>query len=450
MDVTDTIVAMATPRGKSAIGIVRLTGPEARRLAEGLLGAGKTPEHGRLVRRVVRDPATGEALDEGMVAAFYAPDSYTGDDLVEFHLHGSPVLLGEVLDLLLRAGARIAAPGEFTLRAFVNGKKDLSQAEAVHELVEARSVKGLKLAAGQVLGRVSDEINRISDELLAVAAALEAELDFPDDIEDMGDDELRQAVEGIARQLEALAASYDRAMTWREGFRVVLVGTPNVGKSSLFNALLGRERSIVTREAGTTRDFIEEFMPRSQAPVLLVDTAGIRPADCAAETAGVGLTRENVEAADLVLLLADQARPWQAADEELAQWTASLPGVVVGTKADLSVGRQPEGAPAPDLTVSTVTGQGVEPLRRLLSMTAEQRVSLDPGEVLVTSKRQLDAIVACNRTLVEALDALSSAPRDIVSSVVRRGLQSLGEVTGKGAVTDQVLEEIFSNFCIGK
>jgi tRNA modification GTPase len=450
MDATDTICAIATARGPGAIGIVRLSGPRAREYASALLGDANLPTHGKLQRRVIRNPATGEPLDEGMVVLFEGPNSYTGDDLVELQLHGSQVLLAEVVDQLLAQGARMAAPGEFTMRAFLNGKMDLSQAEAVHDLVDARSVKGLKLAAGQVLGRVREEIEAISEGLLQVAAALEAELDFPDDVEDMDDAQLDLALEKVSDRLQALIDSYDRTITWKEGFRVVLAGTPNAGKSSLFNALLGRKRAIVSREAGTTRDYIEEFMPRCEVPVLLVDTAGVRDTDSEAESAGVGLTKLNLAEAHLVVLLVDLSRPWETEDRGLAEATAGAARVVVGTKADLAVTPSPEGAPAIDLAVSVVTGDSVQQLHRLLTMTAEQGAQVDTAQVLVTSRRQLDAIVACKRALSEARHALKTTPRDIVSSVVRRGLHRLGEVTGQAPVTEQIMEEIFSNFCIGK
>ena len=448
MNLTDTIVALSTPPGKGAIAVVRLSGPGAAAAVEGLLKPGRVPKPGRLERRVIADPETGEPLDDAMVVFFAGPASYTGDDVVELHLHGSPLLVSVVLELLAARDARLAKPGEFTLRAFANGKKDLTQAEAICDLVDARSVPGLKVAAGQVLGGVGETIRELAERLLDVIATMEAELDFPEDIPETPSGRLGESLSGIRDRLQRLADSFDRAVHWKEGYRVALTGSPNVGKSSLFNALLGRERAIVTQEAGTTRDFLEEFLPSTSTPVLLVDTAGIRDSVSQAEKAGVEHSIQQLESADLVCLLKDPSREWNEEDETLDRLSRDVPRLILGAKCDLATVAL--GGPETDLSVSSKTGQGLAELESKLATLAEAAADISGFEVLLTSRRQKDAVLLACRALTGVLGELKDTPRDILASAARQGLESLNEITGTGPVTDQILDRIFNTFCIGK
>ena len=450
MDLTDTIVALSTPPGKGAIAVVRLSGPGAAAAAEGLLKPGRVPGPGRLERRVVVDPETGEPLDDAMVAFFAGPASYTGDDVVELHLHGSPLLVSVVLEFLASRDARLARPGEFTLRAFANGKKDLTQAEAVGDLVDARSVPGLKVAAGQVLGGVGETIRELAERLLDVIATMEAELDFPEDIPETPSGRLGQSLSGIRDRLQKLADSFDRAVHWKEGYRVALMGSPNTGKSSLFNALLGRERAIVTEEAGTTRDFLEDFLPGASPPVLLVDTAGIRDSVSPAEKAGVEHSIQQLESADLVCLLKDPTREWDEEDEALDRLSLGKPRLVLAARCDLARAAESGGGPEPSLAVSSITGEGLAELKAMLVASAEAAADISGFEVLLTSRRQKDAVLLACRVLTGVLGELKDTPRDILASAARQGLESLNEITGTGPVTDQILDRIFNTFCIGK
>jgi len=387
----DTIVAAATPPGKGAVGIVRLSGERAFELAGRILKPARLPAPGRLARRVVLDPELQRPLDEAMVVRFVHPRSYTGEDVVEFHLHGNPLLLALVQRHLCLLGARLAFPGEFTLRAFLHGRKDLAQAESVADLVEARSSAAILAAASGLLGDVGRAMERLARHMLELLARLEAEIDFPEDVPEMPDETLGILLRDLVGELEALLASHDRAAVLKHGFRVVLTGPPNVGKSTLFNALLRRNRAIVSQEPGTTRDFLEEFLdmtradpvlvgdpstplssrgpvldsegqapqartrrerppsgpveggpggapsphgpsrhiPVPEVPVLLVDTAGLRETDGDAERKGVERTLWQLEQADLVLLLHE---PGEAEDVQLP---ADKEGNVVPIKAPI-------------------------------------------------------------------------------------------------------------------
>jgi len=494
-ELADTIVAAATPPGRGAVGIVRLSGERAFDLARRLIQPARLPSPGRLARRVVRDPATGQALDEALVVRFVRPKSYTGEDLVELHLHGNPLLLATVQRLLCDLGARTARPGELTLRAFLNGRKDLAQAEAVADLIDARSTAALGAAANGLLGDVGRTIGALADRLLDLLARLEAEIDFPEDVPEMPAEDLDSALAGLAEELASLSASYDRARLLKNGFRVVLAGPPNVGKSSLFNALLGRERAIVSQEPGTTRDYLEEFLPshapadptqvwcpstslgagppasphgpldpqrnelrgdvpQPDVPVVLVDTAGLRETDGHAEGKGIERTLGQIRDADLVLLLHEPGDLPDGIGELPAAGTgpvARAPVWHVMTKADLAGGsadgpRERSGAYA----VSTVTGTGVGELAEVLRTEAAGSLRYGPTTVLLASERQREAAAGAARTLEECRKGLPALPRDIAASLIRQALQHVHEVTGRGPVQEGVLDHIFSRFCIGK
>jgi tRNA modification GTPase len=553
----DTIAALATPVGKGAIGVIRISGPDARRIAAAFLGRPGLPPHGRLERAIFVEPDTaaslrprpGQAillrpsgyegridhppshdasaglrrpssiksdrrstrrcLDEGMLVCFQAPRSYTGEDLVEMHLHGSPLLLSRVLSLLTEQGARLARPGEFTLRAFLNGKRDLVQAEAANDLVNAPSPEAASMAASRLLASSSAQISALADRLLDLQARLDSELDFPDDVTAMPEPALREELTALHLALDSAAASFERYRIWKEGFRVVIAGAPNVGKSSLFNALLGRNRAIVTAEAGTTRDTLEEMMPDSPVPVLLVDTAGVRQSASPAESAGVARAAEQIEQARLVLLLLDSTRSPGPEDElamqrakgkgRSAQWSvrdgsvtsqpwppdsverasgqppsdltdcrSTRPCLLVATKADLPPGTTqrstrpcplvatkadlPSGAaqqPA-DLAVSSVTMEGVETLRRRIVEFAMAEGDLGDFELVVTTERQRDGIVRAAQAVRRGVDEVGRLPRDILASMLREALAALNDLLGKGPLNEQVLDRIFSTFCIGK
>ncbi len=460
-NLADTIVAAATPPGRGAVGIVRVSGEQAFELAQALIAPARLPAAGRLVRRVVRNPETGRPVDEALLVRFVHPNSYTGEDVVEFHLHGNPLLMATVQHMLCDLGARPASPGELTLRAFLNGRKDLAQAEAVSDLVDARSVAALHAAASGLLGDVGRVIEGLAAQLLDLLARLEAEIDFPEDVPEMPRSELNSMLSGLSSDLAGLAASYERARLLKNGFRVVLAGPPNVGKSSLFNALLGRQRAIVSEEPGTTRDYLEEFLPSSRAvpllevPVLLVDTAGLHEAGGQAERSGIERTLDQVSEADLVLLLHEEGgipEGGYRAAGTLAGTESAAPVWHVTTKIDRET-TPAAGALAPLLPVfriSARTGQGLAELAVAMREEAHRRMADGSAAVLLASERQREAAAVAARTLEDCRHQLDSLPADVLASLLRQALQHIHEVTGKGPVQEKILDHIFSHFCIGK
>lgn len=444
---TDTIVAPATPSGRGAIHVLRLSGPEATTVLRPFLAGLDLPAPGRHGLRSLVDPATGQPLDQALVLTFQAPRSLTGEDVVELHLHGSPLLRQELLTLLTRAGVRLAEPGEFTLRAFLNGKQDLTRAEAVHDLIEARSPQALRLAARQLHGGLAKAIATLLDELLDTATRLEAELDFPDDVEPVPQEEL---VEALDRHVEALAlqgASLDAGRLWREGFRVVLVGPPNAGKSALFNALLGEDRAIVTAEAGTTRDYLEEPLPNCSLPIVLVDTAGLHDATSESEQAGVTRSLRQADAASLLLILEDTSCPETAGVQSLPENLRERPCWTVATKADLPRRRE---CPADILALSVVSGEGLAELRQGLEERAATALGETPPTGALTNLRQQDAVLQALQVVRRVRGEVATLPRDILATELRTALTHLADVSGQRAVSSLILDRIFGRFCIGK
>lgn len=443
-DEVSTIYGVMTPMARAALAAIRLSGPSSVDILHKLTRS-DPPGPGMLRPRKLYDPETGELLDEAMAVYFAAPNTYTGEDVVELHLHGNPVLVQHVVACLPQLGARLAQPGEFTLRAFLNGKKDLAQAEAVHDLVEARTVSAVALAARGVSGQLSSRLQEIRLQLFDLLVQLEAEIDFPEDVAPTSAQQIRDSIDEALARCEDLSQGYRRARLLKEGFKVVLAGPPNVGKSSLFNALLGRERAIVTDEAGTTRDFLEEYLPETTLPILLVDTAGLRETQSAAESLGVQRSHKQISDANLVLCL------WNP----LAQPMPELDGVtrqrLVVTHADV-----PEVAPLLKsvsccwAAVSGRTGQGVVDLRQLLLEEARREMLGDTETLaLVANARQAESLQRAMAELEEARQQCGVLPVDILASLVRKAWDQLGHMTGEN-LSEQVLNTIFSKFCIGK
>jgi len=465
----DTIAAIATPPGMGGIGIIRVSGPEAFTLVEaifrrpGMNGQRKSlpPSH-QLTYGQIIVPESGEVLDEALVAFMRAPHTYTREDVVEINCHGSPLLLQRVLELVLAHGARQANPGEMTLRAFLNGRIDLAQAEAVMDLIQARTDSALRLAARQLQGQVSTEIQHARAAVLGVLAQIEASIDFPEEevpTPTMAD--LEPEIAAARAQVGALLASADRGRIYRDGVSVVIVGRPNVGKSSLLNALLRTDRAIVTPFAGTTRDTIEELANIRGIPVRLTDTAGITETSDPVEAIGIQRSRQAIAAGDLVLLMCDGSEPFTSADaaicDELAAQgygVASRPLITVVNKSDLPAmlevniltNRWPA---APLVHTSLLTGAGLDMLEeQIVTLTAGGELTAET--VLVTSARHRAALCrawdhlgAASATLAQGL------PLDFVAIDLHAAVDTLGEITGETA-SEELLETIFHKFCIGK
>lgn len=452
----DTIVAIATPHGKGGLGVVRISGAEALAIAGRLLALPPLqPGQVRLARFCDHDSAT---LDEVLVTWFRAPRSYTAEDVVEISAHGSPVLLAELVERALEAGARLAEPGEFTRRAFLHGRIDLTQAEAVRDLIDAQTLFQARTAARQLGGSMARRLQPLKDRLKELIALMEAGIDFADDdVSYLEYDQILDRISELATALARMIEGFRQGRTIREGLVLAIVGRPNVGKSSLFNRLLQTDRAIVTAVAGTTRDLVSESWSLDGIPLRLVDTAGIREATEEAEQIGIRKSWEAVADADLVLAVLDGSTAPQEEDRSLLRHAAEIPGVeLVLNKSDLPAASPAEwklviekllpGRTA--LPVSAVTGAGIDELRHAL----RQRALPDMGHSseYVTNIRHAEHLRRCREALIRAgAGAESMIPHEVLMVDLYEALTELDAITGQTTVED-ILGLIFSTFCIGK
>lgn len=429
--------------------MVRLAGPEAIAIASAMLrlAGGRKLEAGRALFGELVEPATGERIDEVVATFFAKPHSYTTDDVVEISCHGAPVVLRHVVELALTAGARLAEPGEFTMRAFLNGRLDLTQAEAVRDLIESQTLYQAKVAAQQLDGALSHRIQPIKQQLVELISVLEAGIDFAeDDISVMAAEEILARTAAIREPLATLAASFAYGKVVQEGLTLAIVGRPNVGKSSLFNRLVERERAIVTSTPGTTRDLVSETVAIGGIPVRLVDTAGIRHALDEAENIGIRKSMEALADADLVLVVMDATLATDDVDRELLAQIAGRSAVVVENKCDLARGN----STLAQVRTSATTGEGIAELRAeiLKHVAGDSGAQQESG--FLTNVRQQDAVGKS----VMALDAASAAvgmktPHEMVLLDLYGALRAMDELTG-ATTADDILNLIFSTFCIGK
>ena len=447
----DTICALATPPGTGGVGVIRVSGEAAFAIVD---RATWRPNHtpcagwaGYTLHRADIVHPTGEIIDGVLLAVFHAPRSYTGEDVVEISAHGGPVPLGQILVRLMQCGARMARPGEFTQRAFLNGKMDLAQAEAVGDLIAAKTEQAYRLARRQSEGRLSRAVSEVREIALGVLARIEASIDFPEDVGELDTDACRAELFEADKQVGALLATADGGILYREGLKVVLAGRPNVGKSSLLNALLRINRAIVTPVPGTTRDVIEETLNLRGLPLRAVDTAGLRETGDEVELIGVARTRDSLADADIVLLILDAAAGETEEDQALRGELGDRPYILVWNKWDLMPGQDP---PTEGVVVSAATGWNLVALEdALVEMALGDRAPETEG-TFVTHARHKQALQAAQLHLAEAQKTLEAAlPADFVSVDVRGALNALGEITGETA-TEDVISEIFSRFCIGK
>jgi tRNA modification GTPase len=432
----DTIAAIATPAGRGGIGVVRLSGPRAPAIARSILG--RLPEPRHATHAIFRD-ARGEALDEGIALYFPEPHSYTGEPVLELQGHGGPVVMHALLAACVDAGARLAEPGEFTRRAFLEGKLDLAQAEAVADLIDAASREAARSALRSLSGEFSTALAALQSQLTDLRALTEAMLDFPEEEVDALHREDAAARLGTVRAaLENVIAKSRQGSLLRSGVHVVLAGRPNVGKSSLLNRLAGDERAIVTPVAGTTRDALREPIQIEGVPLVLVDTAGLRSSTDIVERIGIERTRRELERADAVIAVFEAPR----GKEEIENLPAGIPVIDVYNKTDLAPGFA---APVGALAVSAKTGQGIEPLRRTILQAAGWSSSGEP--VFLARERHLRALAQARGHLDAA--ARESRRWEFFAEELRLAHAALGSITGEFSA-DDLLGEIFARFCIGK
>jgi tRNA modification GTPase len=462
----DTIVAIATPPGCGGIGVVRLSGERAVKIASGLVRLGKQPpETQRSSLGTAVDPQTGKILDEVVVTCYREPHSYTGEDVVEISCHGAPVILGYLVECCLERGARAAEPGEFTMRAFLNGRIDLTQAEAVRDLIEARTLYQARVAATQLEGALSARLKPCKQALVELIALLEAGIDFADDdVEVIGWAEILKRLDVVSSHLGKLAEGFGYGRIVREGLSLSIVGRPNVGKSSLFNRLLNMDRAIVTPIPGTTRDLVTETASLGGIPLRLVDTAGIRQASDDVEKMGVERSHQAMADSDLRLLVVDSSQDWTEEDSELLRKTRRLGAMLVAAnKADLEPrtprarieqfiqAEEGEGAPPLEIvTTSALTGAGFEELREKILQAVAAGENLGSEGELVTNLRHQQLLKAS----IAALDRCRRAAdlqvhHEMLLLDLYDALRQLDTLTGTTDVED-ILGMIFSKFCIGK
>lgn len=454
----DTIVAIATPPGRGGIGVVRISGPDAARVALGILDRREplAPRHATLARVIGPSPDAERApvrpIDQVIATYFPAPQSYTGDDVVEISAHGSPVLLRAIVCAAMRAGARLAQPGEFTLRAFLRGRIDLVQAEAVADLINAATPLQARVAFDQLEGTLTSRIAEIDASLFDLVARLEASLDFPEEGYHFADAAaVAEALGDVDRHLTELLAGARRGRLIREGLKIVVLGRTNVGKSTFFNWLVGADRAIVTEIAGTTRDLVTETADVGGVPVTLVDTAGMRESADLVETEGIRRARSALAVADVAVVMLDRSRPLDAADRELLAATGTSDRIIVINKADLpDAWTDPELAgPAEAVLVSLRTGEGLDRLQQALRTAVGSTEPLRDAPA-ISNVRHIDLLIRARHAVRAAAEAAAQGiTEEFVLTDIRDARDALEEITGK-RTPDDVLQHIFERFCIGK
>lgn len=451
----DTIVALATPTGRSGIGVIRLSGEDALRIAGRLvLDADFCPQPRRAHLIGIHDPITGEAIDEAIITSFRAPHSFTGEDVIEISCHGSPVVLRRVIDICLAENARLAGPGEFSLRALANGRMDLAEAEAIRDLIDAQTTAAARQAVRQMRGEMSATLQPIKDDLLDVIVVLESALEFvEDDLPDLQSESLKERLRLITASVGRIADTYKAGHLIRDGLRVAIVGRPNVGKSSLFNALLGTDRAIVTNIAGTTRDQLHERLVIDNIPISLIDTAGLRDTLDTVESIGVERAKAALADADLVMVMLDVSEDLTADDRDVLDSVTDIEHLIVLNKIDkvdvATVSGVVEDVAGHRIAaISAKTGDGLDELKVAITQPFGRDTS--GAGFLVTDARHHDLL---QRTTTEIESSIAQLDAKLSEEIVLIGLHNalryLGEITGE-TTTEDMLTRIFSTFCIGK
>ncbi len=462
MKLFDTIAAIATPQGYGGVAIIRISGENSQEIADRIVRTKIKKElndlesHKLVLSDIYR--LDGALVDEALVSVMRAPHSYTGETVVEINCHGGFVSARQILEELIKAGARLAEAGEFTRRAFINGKTDLAKAEAVNDIIHANSKFGLKNAAETHNGKLSEKVNALRDKAVEFAAHISAAVDFPEEIEAVDNDFLIEGIDEIDKSLSDMISGYEKGKMLRDGIHTAIVGRPNVGKSSVLNALAGEDRAIVTDIPGTTRDIVEEYISLGGISLRLVDTAGIRESSDKVEQIGIERAKENIKQADLCLFVVDSSEEITEEDIEIAKSLDNKNVILLLNKQDKGEGFD-RGALeklgiAPEDTVLTSTPEmgeatGIDDLEKLISKKfIEGQISSD--EVYISSERQKEALLRAKNSLDKMRDCLDSGmPADLVYVDLEDVISALGEVTGE-TVQEEIIDTVFSKFCVGK
>lgn len=457
-DTTDTIAAIATPLGESGIGVIRISGSKAYDVGDAIFQSKSSlplaQRRDRSIQYGLIVDDDGKAVDEVILLIMKGPRSYTAEDVLEIQCHGGRQSLSEILGLVLRHGARLANPGEFTQRAFVNGRIDLAQAEAVMDVIQAKSAQGLTSAVSQLEGRLSRVVGDMRLHLTDFITRLEVTVDYPEeDLEEIEVPDIAGAIREMEQRLDAMLAESKSGRMMRDGVMAAIAGTPNAGKSSLLNRFLETERAIVTDVPGTTRDVIEEWITIQGVPICLVDTAGIRSTDDTVEQIGVRRAKEYMDRADIILVVVDQSRPLQEEDRQILETARGRQALIVLNKEDLQPAFETEELQSyglPLLSISASTGAGMGELKDAMLSLALQQGLTAAQSALLANTRHIELVRQSREALQRALDTIEAGmPVDCAIVDIREAWELLGSITGD-TVHDDIIEEIFSRFCLGK
>lgn len=455
----DTIAAISTPIGEGAIGIVRLSGPQSVEIATSIFRGKdltKVDSHTMNYGKII-DPETNEIIDEVMTSVMRAPKTYTREDIVEINCHGGMVAVNRVLEILLEEGARLAEPGEFTKRAFLNGRIDLSQAEAVMDIIRAKTDQAMSIAANQIDGRLSSLIQRLRQELLETVAHVEVNIDYPeyDDVEEMSHDLMQTKTQEVHQEIERLLRVARQGKVLREGVKTGIIGRPNVGKSSLMNTFVQESKAIVTEIPGTTRDVIEEYVNVRGIPLRLIDTAGIRETEDAVEKIGVERSQQVLKESDLILLILNNNEPLTDDDRKLFEATKGIETIVIINKSDLDQYieldkvRQLAGK-SPVIPISVINDEGIDELEETIAQIFYEGNLQADDFTYVSNARHIQLLRDAKKSLEDAMASLDmNMPLDIVQIDVTRAWELLGEIIGDTA-SEALIDQLFSQFCLGK
>ncbi|MFV0560380.1 MAG: tRNA uridine-5-carboxymethylaminomethyl(34) synthesis GTPase MnmE [Enterococcus sp.] len=458
----DTIAAISTPPGEGAISIVRMSGDQAVQIADKVYHSGskrlETVESHTIHYGHIIDPRDQQVVDEVMVSVFRAPKTFTREDVVEINCHGGIVVVNQILQLLLREGCRLAEPGEFTKRAFLNGRVDLSQAEAVMDLIRAKTDKAMKVALNQLDGNLSSLIRQLRQEILETLAQVEVNIDYPeyDDVEELTTKLLLEKAEFVQKQINQLLATAKQGKILREGLSTAIIGRPNVGKSSLLNHLLKEEKAIVTEIAGTTRDVIEEYVNVRGVPLKLIDTAGIRETEDVVERIGVERSRKALADSDLILLVLNQSEQLSEEDKELLNLSKGLKRIILLNKTDLAKQLSSESLAGflddeePVFPISVVNNDGLDKLEQAIADLFFGGQTGEKDATYVSNTRHIALLDQSQLALMDVIRGIQAGmPVDLVQIDMTRCWDYLGEIVGD-SVQDELITQLFSQFCLGK